>query len=158
MRVLPRPIRLAVIAMAALPALGGCEGFDWGGLGQAPPPTQHRPPPPAETGKAQASRTPAPPTPRPAPLPEIKLVGLTQAETEELLGPPAASSEQAPAKVWQYRAGDCAVDVYFYLDVARNDFYALHYDTPDPAKETAGGTPSEAANRCLRRVYNARHR
>jgi hypothetical protein len=99
-----------------------------------------------------------PPTPRPEPPPPLKLIGLSRGEAEALLGPPAAEAERSPAKVWQYRAVDCTVDVYFYLDVARNEFYALHYEARGP-QTAAGGTAvvgrSEAADRCLRRIHDA---
>ncbi len=89
------------------------------------------------------------------------MVGLSQTETEGLLGPPTSAIDRPPAKVWQYRTRDCSVDIYFYLDVGRNDFYALHYDTPAPTSSTASASATavapDAADRCLRRVYNARH-
>jgi hypothetical protein len=85
-------------------------------------------------------------------VPEIRLVGASRDHTAFLLGSPAAEREAAPAKVWHYRdqAGECAVDVYFYLDVARNDFFALHYDVRNGAAEIGG----EAADHCLRRIYS----
>jgi hypothetical protein len=140
--------------------VAGCENMDFF---NSEAPTAPAPvaapgaPPPAEPGAGRAARAVPPPTPRPAPLPEVKVVGLSQAETETLLGTPAVQSERPPAKVWQYRTGDCAVDIYFYLDVGRNAFYALHYDSPaltsSGAQITASAT--DAADRCLRRVYNA---
>jgi hypothetical protein len=81
------------------------------------------PPPPAQI----AAVDPAPPPTAPA-TPPRALAGLSMTETETELGRPAAESDRAPAKVWQYRAGECAVDVYFYLDMARNGFYALHHE------------------------------
>ncbi len=85
------------------------------------------------------------------------MVGLSQPETESLLGPPTTSSDRPPAKVWEYRTNDCALEVYFYLDVGRNAFYALHYDSPTLNSSGVPATASvpDAADRCLRRVYNA---
>ena len=89
---------------------------------------------------------------------EIKLVGLSRPETAALLGQPTGESERSPAKVWQYLTGDCAVDVYFYLDVTRNDFFALHYETrASVASAGAGSLNGAAANGCLRRLHDARH-
>lgn len=116
----------------------------------------------SEAGNGQARIALArPPTPRPdPPVPpaQLKLIGLSRGDAESLLGPPAAEAERSPAKVWQYRAADCTIDVYFYLDVARNEFYALHYEARGP-QTAAGGTAavgrSEAADRCLRRIHDA---
>lgn len=107
-------------------------------------------PSPAE----KAPSTPAAVQPEPAPeaalLPEIKLVGMSRDETANLLGTPAEERDAAPAKIWKFSAGECAVDVYFYLDVKRNDFYALHYNVQD----RNGATTGEAADRCLQRIYS----
>jgi hypothetical protein len=101
-----------------------------------------------------AERAPAPSLPptqaQPEPLPEIKLVGLSRGDTSTLLGTPAEERDAAPAKIAKFAAGDCVVDVYFYLDVARNDFYALHYNVHDSNGAVAG----EAAERCLQRIYS----
>jgi hypothetical protein len=83
-------------------------------------------------------------------MPEIKLVGMSRGETATLLGAPEEERDAAPAKIWKFAAGECAVDVYFYLDVARNDFYALHYNV----QNGNGATTGEAADRCLQRIYS----
>lgn len=169
--VFPRWIR--VVVLAALPGLGACSVVDSLFTPAAP---EAAPPPAAET-------LPVPPAPRPAAVPpaspartarlppppppapgrdtdsrdaDIKLVGLSRPETLALLGPPTGEGERSPAKVWQYLTGDCTVDVYFYLDVTRNDFYALHYETRAPVASAGGavnGAP--AAEWCLRRVHDA---
>ena len=148
------PVRV-VSALLAAALVAGCEGLFEPSQPAAPPP----PAPPPEAPPRAAHAVPLPPPPAPPPLTEIKLVGLSQDEVQALLGPPSTAAERPPAKVWQYRAGNCAVDVYFYLDVGRNAFYALHYDSPAP---TSAGTPApatvsahDAADRCLTRVYNA---
>jgi hypothetical protein len=95
------------------------------GLLTPPPEPLTKPaPPPVAAPPQVAAISPAPPT-QPAPR---ELAGLSMSETETELGRPSAEADRAPAKVWQYRAGDCAVDVYFYLDMARNGFYALHHE------------------------------
>jgi hypothetical protein len=167
-----RPVHRAILMLALTMALAGCGVLERLQSPAAAPP----PPPPPARPNAAMSNTSAPPdvaTSRTASLPpatrsntapataaDLKVVGLTQSETEALLGPPTSTLDRPPAKVWQYRTRDCGVDVYFYLDVGRNDFYALHYDTPIP---TSSGAPvganvnvTDVADRCLRRVYNAR--
>lgn len=133
----------------------------------APPPAAETAPPPAArpaSALARTARLPLPPTPAPGREGElrdveIKVVGLSRPETQALLGPPSGEAERSPAKVWQYLTGDCAVDVYFYLDVARNDFYALHYETRAPIA-SAGTAPlnGAAADGCLRRLHDQRPR
>jgi hypothetical protein len=156
-----RPL-MAVLAVL----VAGCETLDFlntpqpastpAPVAQSAPPAAAVTPPPGRVVRV------APPPPRPTPLPEIKapelkVVGLSQTETETLLGSPDAALDRPPAKVWQYKAPDCAVDIYFYLDVGRNAFYALHYDSPAPNSSGTQATASatDAADRCLRRVYNA---
>lgn len=87
------------------------------------------------------------------------MVGLSEEDVRNLLGEPSTTVERPPAKVWEYRSGSCAVEIYFYLDVGRNAFYALHYDSPAApsgaqAAAAAAGA-QDAADRCLNRVYNA---
>ena len=121
-----------------------------------PPARVARLPTPAEKPPASPAAAPPAPEPQPhhpvevAPLPEIKLVGMSRGETSMLLGAPAEERDAAPAKIWKFAAGECAVDVYFYLDVKRNDFYALHYNVQDRNVATTG----EAADRCLQRIYS----
>ncbi len=152
--------RLGAVASATvmLLFLNGCESLDFLRSPEPPPPAEPPPaaPPPAPE-RARLAPAP-PPRPAPQPLPELKVVGLSQPETETLLGPPTTASDRPPAKVWEYRIPDCALDVYFYLDVGRNAFYALHYDSPTLNSSGASATVSvpDAADRCLRRIYNAR--
>jgi hypothetical protein len=110
-----------------------------------------KPPP----GHALHSAPPEPAAPESAPavealpLPDIKLVGLSRGEAASLLGAPVEERDAAPAKIWKFTSGECVVDIYFYLDVKRNDFYALHYNVQD----RNGATTGEAADRCLQRIY-----
>jgi hypothetical protein len=115
----------------------------------APGDRPQQPQPSAPPAQAQ----PEPP-PEPLWMPEIKLVGMSRGETATLLGAPAEERDATPAKIWKFAAGECAVDVYFYLDVARNDFYALHYNVQD----RNGATTGEAADRCLQRIYSENHK
>jgi hypothetical protein len=117
-----------------------------------PPARVARLPAPAEKAPAPPAAQPSPPEPLPeaSPLPEIKLVGMSRGDAALLLGAPAEERDAAPAKIWKFSAGECVVDVYFYLDVKRNDFYALHYNVQD----RNGATTGEAADRCLQRIHS----
>jgi len=159
---------IRVAALAALPSLSACSFVD---SILSPAPEAAASPPAAETvapapvarpivPPARVSRLPLPPAPAPGRESEgrgveIKVVGLSRPETQALLGPPSGESERAPAKVWQYLTGDCAVDVYFYLDVARNEFYALHYETRTPLASAGASLNGAAADGCLRRLHDA---
>lgn len=118
-------------------------------VARLPAPTERSQPQPQSASQPQAHPD-SDPAPDAEPVPEIKLVGMSRSETAILLGAPAERRDAAPAKIWKFAAGDCAVDVYFYLDVARNDFYALHYNVQD----RNGATTGEAADRCLQRIYS----
>lgn len=114
-------------------------------VARLPSPTEKPAPAPASVQPSQPE-----PAPESAPLPEIKLIGMSRGEAASLLGAPSEERDAAPAKIWKFSAGECAVDVYFYLDVKRNDFYALHYSVQD----RNGATTGEAADRCLQRIYS----
>ena len=104
-------------------------------------------PTPADTQTAAA------PAPADLAAPPAKLVGLTQAETVSLLGAPSAQWDRPPAKVWHYQGPDCTLDVFFYLDVSRNEFSALRF--------TAVGADATAATgqHCLNRIRDvAQHK
>jgi hypothetical protein len=58
----------------------------------------------------------------PAPL---QLVGLSQFDVRQLLGPPTASSTKGAAVAWTYQRAGCTLAVEFYYDVTRNGFFAL---------------------------------
>jgi hypothetical protein len=53
------------------------------------------------------------------------LVGLSQPEVRQLLGPPTAISTKGAAVAWTYQHVGCTVEVAFYYDVMRNGFFAL---------------------------------
>lgn len=69
----------------------------------------------------------------------IDIIGLSQAETAGLLGMPKAERDMAPARVWRYETADCALDVFFYLDVSHNEFLALQYSEPGKSAFEATG-------------------
>jgi hypothetical protein len=79
----------------------------------------------------------------------IDIIGLSQAETAGLLGMPNAERDMAPAKVWRYETADCALDVFFYLDVSNNKFLALQYSEPGKSAFEATGWD------CLQEIRSA---
>jgi len=118
--------------------------------GAAPRGARAAAPPAAPQPDQTLAALPSPTPSAAAAPPVVKLVGLSRDQTSSLLGPPTSERDASPSRVWQYRTVDCALDVYFYFDVSRNDFYALHYG--------AAGRPSaESADRCLKQVHDARH-
>ncbi|NIR59334.1 MAG: hypothetical protein GWO02_07340, partial [Gammaproteobacteria bacterium] len=92
-------------------------------------------PPPEEAAPPEA------PVPRPRERPPVprrgiepdpdQLIGLSQAETEALLGVPKWKEEAAPAEVWHYASGNCTLKVFFYLDLASSTYRALVYEVKD---------------------------
>ncbi len=64
----------------------------------------------------------------PVPLESVEpvdVVGLSEDETVSLLGEPDGRIWRPPSRVLRYASSDCSVDVYFYLDVAKDKFQAL---------------------------------
>jgi len=123
----------------------------------APLPPFAVPPPPKPQGlqaalvvppqPAPTVPPPEPPAPLPAPRPET-LVGLDPAQTESLLGPPAAVREQSPATIWSYTTTNCRLDLFFYMNMASKRLSALSYDL-----KNQDGQPNEVlASECLRQL------
>ena len=49
--------------------------------------------------------------------PAIKdLAGLKPADVVSILGPPDLRRDEPPAELWQYRAADCVLNLFFYGD------------------------------------------
>jgi hypothetical protein len=91
-----------------------------------PPLPKRKPPPPAQPGDMGVREAePARLEPEPPP---VELVGLDAPAIEERLGPPQAQSDSPPAVVWQYAAGDCAVNIYLYREVQSGALRALFVD------------------------------
>ena len=64
----------------------------------------------------------------PLALEEIEtLVGTSFASVEAALGAPATSEVRAPAEIWTYGGGDCALLLYFYPAVADKRYRLLAY-------------------------------
>lgn len=101
------------------------------------------------------------PVPAPASAPSFDpatLIGLDQAEVLAAFGEPTARKDDAPARVWQYATGECAVNLFFYLDLGDEQFHLLTYkvNKTDGGKvnQTNGGT--DAAQRCFDQVLGRR--
>ncbi len=108
--------------------------------------------PPADSQSAVAAPAPADLAARP-----LKLIGLTQQETVTLLGTPSAQWDRPPAKVWHYQGLGCTVDVFFYLDVSRNEFSALRTTVAgSDGAPLPNGQPS--GQQCLSRIRDVAQR
>ena len=135
--------------------LGGCALF------QPPPKPSHRaahvPPKPhpapstTPTGSAAAAgalhpqpSAPASAEPEGGPAP-VRVVGWSQEAVQRLLGPPTEQNARGAGQTWRYQGRDCQVEIAFYYDVTRGDFFALSQHP------TEGG---EAAA-CLARIRAA---
>lgn len=99
-----------------------------------------------------------PPAPEPVPLPAVdaavpapapELTGLNQRQVIAVLGQPGSESEAASAKVWEYALGDCRLEVFFYYDLARADFYALQY------RANGEEGPAPVVGQCIQQVRDA---
>lgn len=76
----------------------------------------------------------------------VDVVGLSEDETVDLLGEPDERTWRPPSRVLRYASNGCAVDIYFYLDVAKDRFQALQLKAP-------GATMDESAlQTCLGKV------
>ena len=132
--------RVTAIAAVAL-VVGGC-------VHKPPPPPPPQPAaielPPLPRAKPETHAHPNPPPP--APGPDLVLVGLSQAEIVAALGEPTLRSEEGSGQSWSYHGPHCKVDLTFFYDVSRSDFYALD-------RQVDGTDGSEkAAQRCLRQI------
>src|SRR6185437_8156169 len=72
--------------------------------------------PVAEVTPKSASPQPAPPAPENG-APAIKdLAGLKPADVLSILGKPDLKRDEPPAELWQYRAADCVLNLFFYRE------------------------------------------
>lgn len=77
------------------------------------------------------------------------LRGQTEIQVMAALGSPATTRAEGASTIWSYKAGECALDIYFFLDVADNQRRALSYELATPQQ----GTP--AAERCYQALKAA---
>ncbi|WP_439815227.1 hypothetical protein [Zavarzinia sp. CC-PAN008] len=124
-----------------------------------PRPADVPPPRPATTQAAAAPAEAPPPASAPTqapprvevqaalkPPPRINPVGLDTPALLRAFGEPERRSEEPPAQVWRYGNGECAVNFYLYLDVARNQFRVVH------ARLAQGRPQPGAVDECLSRL------
>ena len=72
-------------------------------------------PPPKPTPQAQAAPLQA--APATLRVPGLKdLAGLRQPEILAMLGKPDLKRDEPPAELWQYRAADCVLNLFFYRE------------------------------------------
>jgi hypothetical protein len=147
--------------MAVLALLSGCDTLrEWmGEEAKAPAPAAEPAPEPAAPPPAQvASPVPPPPAPAPRERPQAtppsdfdpaKLIGLGKDQTLSMLGQPAAVREQPPATVWTYRARECALDIFFYMDLSTRTFRVLTTEVTSELKS------ADARRTCLNRLRTA---
>jgi len=105
--------------------------------------------PAAETGSqpeipAAPSTAAAPNAPAATPAASYdpdRLVGLSESEATNLLGPPAEKADAPPSRVWTYHSDTCDVKLFFYPEVGGSTYRTLTYEINDrdPADTTHGG-------------------
>jgi hypothetical protein len=111
-----------------------------------PQPRPFRVAPYAPIGTVWATR---PFGPIPAEVVEpVDVVGLSEDETVGLLGEPDGRTWHPPSRVLRYASNGCTVDIYFYLDVAKDSFQALQIKAPEST------TDESALQTCLGKVRN----
>jgi hypothetical protein len=63
-----------------------------------------------------------------APPSPAELIGLDQQQIVALLGPASETARRPPGALWRYKAGDCELDVSFYMELSSGRMRALHYE------------------------------
>lgn len=129
-----------------------------GAASPAPPPSATTPPKPITPVVKPAPKvkqTPPPPAATSAPTvaaPPISVIGLSRGDVEAVLGQPATRGNNGAGQNWTYTTDICQLQLFFFLDVQRNDFFALD--------QKIGGTDGTDAGtqRCLKRIADAKPR
>lgn len=152
-----RPFALVLAPLTML--LAGCAqppAWPWDDAParpQASAPRLEAPPAPRPAPQATQRQAKAPdlkalrPAPRPAgdkdeaepAAAPLKLVGLSEDETADLLGRPAEENAEPPGKIWVYKAAGCRLSVHLFPDMEKGGFYALDYTSAEGPKETCLG-------------------
>lgn len=94
-----------------------------------------------EAALPQPEYIPAEPEPEQTGSPD-DLRGQTEIQVMNTLGSPISTRADGTSTIWSYRAGQCTLDVYFFLDVADNQRRALSYEL------IANQAGTQAAERC----------
>ena len=75
------------------------------------------------------------------PLTDVShLVGLSQADTMKLFGPPAAPKSFPPYQVWTYHSTNCDLILFFFPEVSGTAFRALTYQISERGASDATHT------------------
>ncbi|MEW5726605.1 MAG: hypothetical protein AB1918_02150 [Pseudomonadota bacterium] len=145
-------LRTAAVLLAASAGLSACAE-----VGIDPPEWPWQDPRPVVSSPAAVPSAPAAKPAKPAPArmaakPERKakpaepqaqevpkLVGLSEAETAQLLGQPAEESAQPPGKVWVYKAAGCRLAVHLFPDMEKGGFYTLDTTAEEGAADACLG-------------------
>ena len=93
----------------------------------APAPAREKPVTPVRKKPVAPSPAAEPRASAPAIAPD-QVIGLSEAETSELLGEPKGREDKAPAKVWRYAARGCDVTVIFYPELGSLTYRALNLE------------------------------
>ena len=117
---------------------------DPSGAAAAVPPADTAAVPPATVSPGAVPPATVPPDVPPTNPGPLQLVGLSQSEVRQLLGPPTASSTKGAAVAWIYRHAGCTIEIAFYYDVTRNGFFAL-------SQRSTGGGEAQA---CLANAHD----
>ncbi len=56
------------------------------------------------------------------------LVGYDEQNVTRLLGEPNRREDDPPAQVWHYASGNCALDLYFYMELSTRTYRVLSYE------------------------------
>lgn len=111
----PAEVPAAIAPDSAAPAQASTPSATAAAQPEVHPPAAETAPPAEPRVALPATDTPqvALAVPGPLPGPE-KLVGLTGTQLTALLGVPGFVRRDAPAEIWQYRDGDCVLDLFLY--------------------------------------------
>jgi hypothetical protein len=143
----------ATLALLSLLASGCAQPVERDDARMATTPEQQRSAPtqpavrPQEAVVAPKQKTPTTASKQPLPEPPVEppapaapvytaseLMGKSESEVTALMGAPARIEQRAASTVWVYQAGDCGLDVFFFLDMATSDERVL---TVAPSAESA---------------------
>ncbi len=153
----PRPVAAPVAAPAEARPAAPVEPVE-----PVEPTITARLTPPAESAPATPVAPPrrSEPPPKPEPPKPIELAGMNGDKVAELLGRPHHVWREPPAAVWQYRATDCVLHVFFY-PAAGAGLAVVHVTRRrlgSPARPTNGAidpAPSDFSDELCRRVEAA---
>lgn len=149
-----KSLGFSVLAMLGLVACAQPIDWPWDAATARPQVAAPRVEPPVVRPAAPAVQRPAKtpdlkairPVPRPAgdkdeaePAPLLKVVGLSEDETADLLGRPAEETAEPPGKIWIYKAAGCRLSVHLFPDMEKGGFYALDYTAAEGGKEACLG-------------------